>query len=290
MMSKAQAENHVFWDVPAVTPHAVDPPWPGSRRAEEDKEVWGALKQKLNLLAVALPDLEPAASPLSPQWEAAMASFCRQYKLPGDASEKAVCWDGVVFCSSRIAKRAEEWQKKALQTEASGQGVDLLQGCLCLLAYLYPALDLVERTGVLDQQTQAQLMRFQKQFGLPASGEGDPKTLECLWKVCLSAAEAYPRCKVPVRPPYPGVVLRQGARGDSIRFLQSYLNQIAAFAPAIPHVEITGIFDQATEQQIKAFQKRAGVAESGEVEQPLFQAIIAAFNQLCTSGSLKDAQ
>ena len=72
----------------------------------------------------------------------------------------------------------------------------------------------------------------------------------------------------PVRAPfesYPGIPLRLGTSLNEVRTLQLRLNRISANYPAIPKVTVTGIFDQDTENAVRAFQRIFQLTEDGIV-------------------------
>lgn len=73
----------------------------------------------------------------------------------------------------------------------------------------------------------------------------------------------------PVRAPfesYPGIPLRLGLSSNEVRTLQLRLNRISANYPAIPKIDpVNGIFDQNTEQAVRAFQRIFQLSEDGVV-------------------------
>lgn len=75
----------------------------------------------------------------------------------------------------------------------------------------------------------------------------------------------------PVRtamPSYPGIPLQFGSAGNDVRSLQIYLNRISRNYPAIPKIPAAdGIFDAATEEAVRTFQRVFGLEETGVVEQ-----------------------
>ncbi len=75
----------------------------------------------------------------------------------------------------------------------------------------------------------------------------------------------------PVRsamPSYPGIELSLGSAGNDVRSLQIYLNRISGSYPAIPKIPAAdGIFDAATENAVRCFQRVFGLEEDGIVGQ-----------------------
>lgn len=62
---------------------------------------------------------------------------------------------------------------------------------------------------------------------------------------------------------YPGYPLRLGSAGEEVFWLQAGLNRIARNYPAIPIVPATGVFDQATEDAVRTFQRIFNLTPDG---------------------------
>ena len=71
--------------------------------------------------------------------------------------------------------------------------------------------------------------------------------------------------KADYRESYPGTALRQGSRGRSVAQLQTALNRISQSFPAIPKLQVDGIFGPGTEAAVRVFQRAFGLAEDGIV-------------------------
>ncbi len=57
-------------------------------------------------------------------------------------------------------------------------------------------------------------------------------------------------------PSYPGTALSQGSLDENVRRMQLYLNRISANYPSIPKISvINGLFDESTENAVRAFQR-----------------------------------
>ena len=74
-----------------------------------------------------------------------------------------------------------------------------------------------------------------------------------------------------VWPPYPGVILRRGMQGPSIRQVQERLNQLGAN----PRLATDGVFGPATEAAVRAFQSRNGLNADGVVGPNTWNALFA---------------
>ena len=66
-------------------------------------------------------------------------------------------------------------------------------------------------------------------------------------------------------PSYPGRAIRRGSAGEDVRTIQRQLNRIAVNYPAIPNVPENGIFNLATENAVKSFQRIFNLSADGIV-------------------------
>ena len=64
---------------------------------------------------------------------------------------------------------------------------------------------------------------------------------------------------------YPGRFLVLGDEGRAVRQLQENIRKIAAQDPAIPTVEVDGVFGPATQRAVLALQRQQGIDQSGAV-------------------------
>lgn len=65
---------------------------------------------------------------------------------------------------------------------------------------------------------------------------------------------------------FPGEILKIGSKGKDVRTIQNQLNAISKAYPAIPKVKEDGIYNDATANSVKEFQKIFGLPESGIVD------------------------
>lgn len=64
---------------------------------------------------------------------------------------------------------------------------------------------------------------------------------------------------------------------EAIQNLQRYLRQLSFFDPDIPPVPIDGIFDSATKEALKAFQRKYGLDPSGTANEETWNTLYAAY-------------
>ena len=69
-----------------------------------------------------------------------------------------------------------------------------------------------------------------------------------------------------IRQSYPGYSIRLGYSGPEVAVIQTSLNRIARNYPAIPKIPVvSGVFDRATEESVREFQRIFGLTADGVV-------------------------
>ena len=111
--------------------------------------------------------------------------------------------------------------------------------------------------GILGPLTEAAVMAFQRSRGITVNGIIGPITWNALFSQTAVPIPPPPA----VWPPYPGVVLRRGMNGPSIRQVQEKLNVLGAS----PALVTDGIFGPLTEAAVMAFQRSRGLNPDGVV-------------------------
>jgi len=117
--------------------------------------------------------------------------------------------------------------------------------------------------GAFGPLTEAAVMAFQRSSGLNADGVVGPRT----WEALFTQAPPPPT----VWPPYPGVVLRRGMNGPSIRQVQERLNELGAN----PRLATDGVFGPLTEAAVMAFQRANGLNADGVVGPRTWEALFS---------------
>lgn len=141
-----------------------------------------------------------------------------------------------------------------------GEYVRAIQRQLLRIRQDYPAIPAISSsTGYFGPETEAAVRAFQKIFDLTQDGIVGPATWYALSRVYTSVTglseiegEGLPLPDAVV--PYPGRLLRQGSRGDAVRTLQRYLNDLASAYGALLPVSTDGIFGSQTRNAVLAFQ------------------------------------
>ena len=73
-----------------------------------------------------------------------------------------------------------------------------------------------------------------------------------------------------------------GSRGDDVEQIQFWLNAVAEFVDTIPTVTVDGIFGQATDRAVRAFQQHFGLTVDGIVGQATWNSIYNEYSSIQT--------
>lgn len=143
----------------------------------------------------------------------------------------------------------------------------IVQYFLNVLSTEFNTIPKVEITGRLDPQTRTAIMEFQRLFNLPVTGSINSNDWKVLYENAVRILNNLPLSEITFpRFIYPFIVYRKGSVGSGVYVLQHYLAYISQFIPEIPAPPITNVFDEATENSVKAFQSHFRMAPTGIVE------------------------
>ncbi len=126
----------------------------------------------------------------------------------------------------------------------------------------------------------AAVRQSQEESGLPATGIVDRVT----WEAIFAAAQEiiYLRAlPVPIQAFRMGQSpLCVGDKSDSVLFLQVMLGALATRFANLPAAkELNGVYSDATAAAVRLLQQRAGLAATGIVDKPTWDAITILYNQ-----------
>lgn len=156
----------------------------------------------------------------------------------------------------------------------SGREVGILQYYLAFLAAYMNGIAPPAFTSVYDDATVAAVRDFQRIYGLPVTGAVDEATWNDIYDAYIGIIDSLPdSAYAGAIAPYPGLPLRQGARGEDVRELQEYINAIASVIPEVPSVTADGAYGPATTAAVEAFQAFYGLPVDGIVALDTWYAI-----------------
>ena len=157
-----------------------------------------------------------------------------------------------------------------LQIGASGQKVRTLQNRLIQLGWLGG-----RATGTFDAATEAAVRAFQKKTkGLWEDGVAGPDTLRALYSDGAARGGNVAAST--------GETLENGSRGDAVRRLQQRLKDLGYYSGAAD-----GSFGDATENAVRAFQRRNGLTVDGKAGTATLNRLYSA-DQAVSSTSLRE--
>ena len=139
--------------------------------------------------------------------------------------------------------------------------------------------------GIYGAETALAVSQFQQENGLPVTGKVDFKTWEALNDAYEELLE---RRKPPERVAAIGcnVRLSGGAVGDSVYILQVMLNAVGTRFKNIGKITVAGAYSNETAAAVAAFQRAAGLPETGAADVETFNRLAEVYNnyfeQVCS--------
>ncbi len=160
-----------------------------------------------------------------------------------------------------------------LRRGSENQYVRTIQQQLMRVRQNYPAIPAISSaTGFFGSQTEAAVRAFQRLFGLTVDGIVGRATWYQLSYIYAAVkrlaeldSEGEPLPETPEVVPYPGYLIKQGARGSDVRTMQQYLRDTSRVYSQVPTIEADGIFGPKTLAAVRAFQRLFGLTVDGIV-------------------------
>jgi len=175
-----------------------------------------------------------------------------------------------VVASNRFAGIEESYPGYALSLGSSGEYVQAMQLFLNRISGDFPNIPKIQNpNGIFGADTKAAVEEFQRTFGLSPDGVIGRATWNYISRIYVAVKKMAQltsegqRLGVGKNPP--NVTLRQGARGENVVLLQFLLDTISEFYDSVQSPFQTGIFDNATMQSVKDFQRAFGLTQDGIV-------------------------
>ena len=175
-----------------------------------------------------------------------------------------------------------------LRRGSSGPNVVIIQVELNRISQNYPAIPkLPSVDGIFGSRTEASVKAFQQIFDLNPDGIVGPATWYALVRLytavtSLSELRSQGQQFYSINWEYPDP-LQEGDTGDKIRHLQYMLSVLSAYIPAIPPLEMDGIYGPATKNAVLAAQRWFGLPETGEVDDRTWDEIYDQFSGIETT-------
>ena len=239
------------------------------------------IRQQLNRIGKnypAIPYIEGDSEVFDLQTENAVRAFQEIFNLAADGVVGKSTWyklkeiyNGVKRISELTSEgitisEAQRRYPPAIGPGDSGIPVLLVQYYLSFIGSFNPEQPKPALTGVFDGDTRNSVISFQQRFGLAADGVVGRDSWNALRRAYDDTLADLPAdYREFAGDIFPGGNLVAGDTGNAVTTVQENLRKIAADDPEIPSVEVTGIYDEATEAAVRAFQRQTGIPENGSV-------------------------
>lgn len=247
----------------------------------------------------AIPKIDTVDGIFGTATEDAVVAFQEIFGLTPDGIIGKETWYRIAFLYNSVKRLAEldsegialedirKQFSEVLRLGDTGDEVRVIQYFLAVVGTFNDAVPSVAINGVFDEATQNAVIAFQQYAGLDADGIVGEETWDQLYDAYrgIIATITVPENRV---APYPGTPLTNGAQGEYVVFLQTYLTRIAETYPAIPTIAVDGVFGDATEAAVIAFQREFGLSPNGFVGPITWDRIAGLYEDL-TVGSEKQA-
>ena len=220
--------------------------------------------------------------------ENAVKKFQEIFNLPVTGKVDKSTWYRIKYIYNAVKKISDLYSEgisideatllfnKNLKLGDSGQYIRTLNYLINVVSYFDSSIPFLDLSGDLfTEDTEDVVKAFQRKYNLDSDGVVDRETWRVLREVYRQTIRNVPSEYYTVLNEfYPGRFLSKGMTGDDIINLQKFLYVICRNSGSIPGVVVNGIFDDLTEQSVKAIQKRYDLEETGVVSPSVWFRIV----------------
>ena len=176
-----------------------------------------------------------------------------------------------------------------------GMAVQTIQIQLNRISRNYPAISKIPNAnGNYDSATEEAVRTFQQVFGLSPTGTVNKATWYKIAYIYASVkrlaeldSEGITRDEFPLQFTEN---LTPNMQNEQIRGLQYFLAVVGAYYESVLPIEITGIYDQQTENSVRSFQQVYGLPETGIVDERTWNELYRAYAGIVASVPTEDAE
>lgn len=166
------------------------------------------------------------------------------------------------------------------QTEQENAVLDI-QRLLRDLSYQDSRLGKVRLNGQYDEETKDAVRRFQEIYALPVTGVVDHTTWQVINAVYKAQREATELARaVYLLPRVTDYRLTPGLRDNTVYILQHMLEVISREISELEGVELNGIYDSATEDAVKSFQRISLLEPTGILDATTFNRLADEYERI----------
>lgn len=243
----------------------------------------------------AIPKIAAVTGRFDENTENAVKAFQRIFGLTADGIIGKATWYKIIYIFDAVTRLAElesegiGYENLALQFQAdlsvgdSGGQVVSLQYFLVLLSRFVDFIPEITVDGSYGEATANAVRSFQQYKGLPVTGSVDRQTWDSLYQAYAGITD-YLRQENKIQPvptqPFPGVTLRRGDVGPSVRVMRTYLSYISDYFYDLPSIGISNTFDMRLQNTVQAFQRIFALNPTGQIDQRTWNTIADVYSTL----------
>jgi len=187
------------------------------------------------------------------------------------------------------------YPNEMLGAGSSGSAVQTIQIQLNRISRNYPAIPKIPNAnGNYDSATEEAVRTFQQVFNLSPTGTVNKSTWYRISYIYASVkrlaeldSEGITRDEFPLQWTEN---LTPNMQNEQIRGLQYFLAVVGAYYESVLPIEITGIYDQQTENSVRSFQAVYGLPETGIVDERTWNELYRAYGGILASVPVEDAE
>lgn len=251
----------------------------------------------------AIPKINPVNGVFAQSTENAVRKFQNIFGLAEDGVVGRATWYKIQLVYNGV-KRLSELDSEGLTAEelsrqlperlsegSRGDGVRTVQYFLSYIAVYSSLVAPIAIDGIYGPKTASAVSDFQREYGLPVTGEVNEETYSALYDAYRGIILSLPDSQfIGTARPFPGFTLTVGQENSYVRLLQEYLNVISATYPAVPTLNVDGSFGTETENAVRVFQRTFGLPETGNVGIDTWEAIGDLYGDLAVGSAVSEGQ
>ncbi len=154
-----------------------------------------------------------------------------------------------------------------------------LQNMLRLISQTGGTIPLVNPDGIFGAETEAAVIAFQKEVGLPPNGMVDFATWTAIFDAYMNASRMI--SLQPIQPfPAGDYKIRRGERSDIVLIIQLMLSALAISLEIFDEIERSGIYDEKTEAAVVEFQKLHLLPPNGIIDYKTWNTLAKSYGHI----------
>lgn len=187
-----------------------------------------------------------------------------------------------IVTDANIQPNVPTYPGTPLQLGSGGNEVVRIQTQLNRISNNYPAIPKIPASGAaFDIATENAVRKFQEIFNLQQTGIVDKATWYKINYIFdsvkrLAQLNSEGLTLEEVTGPFP-TELAPGDEGAAVRNLQYYLSVVGAYYNSVLPIEITGVYDQQTENSVRSFQQVFGLPQTGVMDRTTWNDLYNAY-------------